>query len=219
MSVRCNECGYLAMRDDDGVLREVTPSTRSNGLRIGSNGVNTHANFFCWKKSGVFPSVPASPPGPQKWQRGALIAQQILIQIDCHLWTTYWEGRTAKEHEEMSVLEQVRISANEERQRRQAERDDDQRIAERRHQDTIANARHTRRVAIGSLIVAALALLANFYSRTTFPQATPATAIAPAANPEGEVPPAIPSKAALPAPRVQPPEPKNTAPSQTPANP
>lgn len=81
---RCDECGYLAIRDEQGHgALEVNKQVRKIG-----HGKNKQASLFCYLSSPAFTGA-------------------IHEITDCDKVTRWLEGRTPKEHEDMTALEKA----------------------------------------------------------------------------------------------------------------
>ncbi len=143
LKVKCADCGFLTVRDEYNELPcEATPRTRSTGNHQSSNGKSVSAKLFCGKDNPAFPQPeeildrgmhnPISQSHPN--------VQAIQTNIECGDFHRYRPGKTPKEHEEMTILEQVRAenqSARQEDLRRQEEwrKEDLQRQEKQRAED------------------------------------------------------------------------------------
>lgn len=98
--VQCSKCGLLAVRDrqtDKPV--EVTLYSRQEGLQktIKSECL---AKVFCYKDKRQFDWSQANNGGP--------VVREINEHIECADYLPWQPGKTPQQHEEMSLLEQVR---------------------------------------------------------------------------------------------------------------
>jgi len=157
---------------------EVFPRDRDDGLPGPEEA-------FCYASSPAFPPR-VQRPSVGIWTDSGLSKLQIHAEIVCNRWTQYKPGRSPEKHEEMSLLDKVKIEYAESREMerrardaadrkaleiRQAERKEDQETAERRHRETLRNGQLTRRIALASVaaafisaVIAAGALAVNYLS-------------------------------------------------------
>jgi hypothetical protein len=99
--VRCVDCGLLALKD--GVSKELIeadPSMRASGDYINSMGNQKQVVFFCYASKRQFS---AEESGAQ-----SRMVEALKREHNCEDgFTTYFQGRTAKEHEDMNILQRV----------------------------------------------------------------------------------------------------------------
>lgn len=171
-AVKCSECGFLAVRDHyNEAVCETTLDCRTRGQHKSSNGNATAADFFCYRTSESFRSFqPVSErDGIAKATNNPRVerAQVLTVEIECDSFFRYRPGKSPKEHEEMTFLQEVdsrnataraedaRLNQQwreEERQLKAAseKKDSDwkkqiEALAEVRHQEQLASAARARR--------------------------------------------------------------------------
>lgn len=177
--VTCLDCGYLAVRDEyTESTCEAIKATRTTGWHQSSMGNSTPADLFCYKTSPAFPITDGTG---QDCSLDDLHVLQLRTEIECATWIAYYPGKSPKEHEEMSVVEQMRCEqlAFQQQERRRADewRAEDIRLRqqfealyetrhqenrgdlERHHQRTVAIAIFSAVAAAAAAIVALVALL------------------------------------------------------------
>jgi hypothetical protein len=156
---KCNECGFLAVRDEyTEEICESSEFTRSRGMHKSSSGSAVTANLFCYANSHAFPDV----SGKADFKKAAAINEEV----PCPQFMHWLKGRTPKEHDEMSILQKVEAatqSARAEEIRRQHEwHEEDKRLADARHRETV---RTTWLISAGTLGVSSLvAIIAGVVS-------------------------------------------------------
>ena len=155
--VRCNECGFLAVRDEyDNSVGEADGETRAHGEHRSSQGNKTCARLKCYR---VSPSFPAVPPRP-----AVAIAAAIGQEIDCPLWRQWSEGKTPQEHEQMSFAEIMELRQKTMQLEAKQQADERERRMEERHAlefaENLKHQRATRRLAIAAMIVSLVVSIA-----------------------------------------------------------
>lgn len=147
----CSTCGFLAMRDGRETV-EVLRNSRTKGVRIPPNRpIPVPASFYCYAGSNCL----ESPTGDGVTAKDAL--RSIEREHDCADWILWRAGKTPKEHEEMSLLEQVRAEQAAWREEERQERL--QRFLSERTTRIIALAS-----AAGTILGAIVALMALYVS-------------------------------------------------------
>ena len=98
--VKCADCGFLAIRDEyTEDVKEATRRVRERGEAV-TSAQNTHrAKVFCYE--GVRRMLPLNMDAQQ-------VAAMVNEEIECGEFRKWSEGKTPKEHEEMTILEQVK---------------------------------------------------------------------------------------------------------------
>lgn len=102
MMVKCKDCGYLAMKDAvSKALVEAEPHMRKTGEYLTSHAHPRQAQFFCYQGCRQLTED----------QLGAASRMVAAINDDiaCDRFIQHRHGRNAKEHEEMEVLEQLKL--------------------------------------------------------------------------------------------------------------
>lgn len=99
---KCLDCGFLAVRDCySNEICEATPRSREKGEFLSSEGKTTPANFFCYQSCKQFPECNSVEKSEK--------VRRLDLTIKCDKFVSWREGRTPKEHEQMTFMEQVQI--------------------------------------------------------------------------------------------------------------
>lgn len=99
---RCAECGLLAVTDeyDRSVVSEAVTETRKTGSQPNKDKPSSKARFFCYANSDAYEVT----EGKAK--------ETVLVVLSneraCDSFRKYHPGKSPKEHEEMTLMEQMR---------------------------------------------------------------------------------------------------------------
>mgnify|MGYP002625960748 FL=1 len=162
-SVKCKECGYLSVRSaDDSSVMSASESVRNDGktrirqTRMHSESigapihVNTQDTLICFLGQPEFETDLKELDSP---------LETIAKARSCLEYRPWIPGKTPQEHEEMSLLEQVRVETAEfrrqEEERRQQWRDEDN----QKHTEQLVEQKKSNRIAIAAAVIAAVAAL------------------------------------------------------------
>lgn len=101
--VKCAECGLLTFRDTStGKARDADERARSSGSYLREKdtlGVD-NAKFLCYSGCSSF-------SGCSESNKPADVVASIKVEIECDSFRKWIPAKTAKEHEEMSIVERV----------------------------------------------------------------------------------------------------------------
>lgn len=124
--VKCQDCGFLAVRDhySDAVC-EASEFTRSTGRHKSSNGSTTVANIFCFVGAKQFTED----------QTGSAHSSLTTMQceFECHQFKQYIQGRNAREHVEMTLIEKVQSENRIAQEHIRREQDEAKRLSDERY--------------------------------------------------------------------------------------
>ena len=150
---KCIDCGFLAIRDHyNDEVREATEHCRATGRHQSSRGNGTPAKFFCYASSPAFPAyakpgefrpppsdrltaeqMAAGHPPPSKPTPASILA--FGTEVDCCEYCQWRPGKSPKEHEEMSFLQEVEARSSRWRDEELRWQKQVEAIAETRHQE------------------------------------------------------------------------------------
>lgn len=121
--VKCRDCGLLSIRDrSTGEARPADEEARDEAHYM-SQGTRYAAQFLCHANAENFPYDSSDHSTKNA-------VDSINLSIECRDFTTWHPTKTAREHEEMTLLQKV-----EEKHRTQ--REEDVRAADQRHRETL----------------------------------------------------------------------------------
>jgi hypothetical protein len=153
-TVKCGECGFVALRDELGTgALEVNKATRTTGRRTISSGTLINADPFCYKNSPAFVGCNlqlSTHSGTPKGSDHPVVAM-LDKSRECDRFRFWLPGKSPQEHEQMSFYDEVRL-------RTQADKEEARRIADARHFQNIIVSIFTALVAVGALVVSIVAI-------------------------------------------------------------
>ena len=135
-TVRCADCGYLSLQESDTRrLVEVEIKVRQDWKQLktipGERGPRYESRPMCFARVA---DLPREAGGSDAGQIRAIVE----AERDCPAFTPWLYGRTPREHEEMSLIEERRrndLAWQEERRREDAKARDDAKAVENSRQD------------------------------------------------------------------------------------
>jgi len=104
--VQCKNCGYLAVDEPTGGSAvEAKPRVRERGEHLDSKGKSSPASVHCYlQKRQMHIESPRT---------GEKVLAVIAEKIECDRFRAYRHGKTPKEHEEMTILDEVKAENRE----------------------------------------------------------------------------------------------------------
>lgn len=128
---KCVECGYLAIRDEHGKGAFETPKlARTKGVFKNSKNLTENADIYCYVQSQAFPVL---GPMPQRDVHKPFdihpVVKAVNEEHDCQKLRIWSPGKSPKEHEEMSHLEEVKSLYVQEEKRAAKWRKEDRSLA------------------------------------------------------------------------------------------
>ncbi len=101
-TVKCRDCGYLAIRDPfspNPAMTEAYELVRNQGWQNASNGKRTIARLYCYAKKRTFANPLVDQPKK--------IIAEIGQGIECDAFRQWHPGKSPEKHEEMTIVERV----------------------------------------------------------------------------------------------------------------
>ena len=107
--VKCADCGMMAARDKQSVeskVIEATRTARESGYIKHGKTRTSPAHLFCFANSESFSEEIRGIRNANTAYR-EIHTRELSKEISCDRFIPYMEGRTAAEHEQMNLVEQI----------------------------------------------------------------------------------------------------------------
>lgn len=153
--VQCKTCGFLTLRHfKTSEMIEAIPLWREQGAYGGHDLHTRPAQWVCYLNSPAFP--PRPPKGASHETDETCSAREIQTPINCDEWRAYRPGKNPKEHEDMTILEQVRSEQSQSRVEDMRWQKQVEALAETRHQELRGDGKKTIFWSAVAALVAAI---------------------------------------------------------------